>query len=51
MTGLGFKVSDRKPLVRDSRQIPLYRLVFLSRNSFPDKIWDDVAQGANRELF
>lgn len=51
MEQLGFKVSERKPLVRDARQIPLYRLVFLSRNGLPDKIWDDVAQGVNRELF
>lgn len=48
---LGFKVSDRLPIVRDDRHNPLYRMVFLSRHPLPDRIWGDVAQGPNRELF
>ncbi len=29
---------------------PLYHLVFFSRHELPNRIWSDVAQGANREF-
>lgn len=47
---LGFKISQRMPLVRDEGNRPLYHLVFFSRHSLPNRIWGDVAQGPNREL-
>jgi three-Cys-motif partner protein len=47
---LGFSISQRMPLVRGEGNKPLYHLVFFSRHPFPNKIWDDVAQGKNREL-
>jgi len=48
--GLGFKISNRMPLVRDDANRPLYHLVFFSRHELPNRIWSEVAQGANREL-
>ena len=47
---LGFKISQRIPLVRDNRNRPLYHLVFFSRHPLPNRIWSDVAQGTNREF-
>lgn len=47
---LGFSISRRMPLVRDDGNRPLYHLVFFSRHPLPNKIWDDVAQGPNREF-
>ena len=47
---LGFSISKRMPLVRDDGNRPLYHLVFFSRHPLPNRIWGDVAQGANREL-
>lgn len=47
---LGFKISQRIPLVRDNGNRPLYHLVFFSRHPFPNRIWGDVAQGTNREF-
>lgn len=48
--GLGFSISHRMPLVRDDGNRPLYHLVFFSRHELPNRIWGDVAQGANREF-
>lgn len=48
--GLGFKISSRMPLVRDDANRPLYHLVFFSRHELPNRIWGDVARGANREF-
>ena len=48
--GLGFSISRRMPLVRDDGNRPLYHLVFFSRHELPNRIWGDVAQGANREF-
>lgn len=48
---LGFTVSKEMPLVRAEGSAPLYRLVFFSRHPLPNRIWDDVAKGPNRELF
>lgn len=48
---LGFIISDRKALVRDDGNRPLYHLVFFSRDGRPNAVWSDVAQGVNRELF
>lgn len=48
--GLGFSISQRMPLVRDDGNRPLYHLVFFSRHPLPNRIWGEVAQGANREF-
>ena len=48
---LGFKISERIPLIRSARNAPLYHLVFFSRHASPVRVWGDVAQGKNRELF
>jgi three-Cys-motif partner protein len=47
ITGLGFSVSQEMPLVKDQDGRALYRLVFFSRHSFPDRIWGDVARSPN----
>ena len=47
---LGFAFSREMPLVRGDRNEPLYRLVFFSRHDFPNRIWDDVARGANMDF-
>jgi three-Cys-motif partner protein len=47
---LGFIISERKPLVRDDANRPLYHLIFFSRHPLPNRIWGDVAQGLNREF-
>lgn len=49
--GLGFTISERIPLVRADRNAPLYHLVMFSRNPGAVRVWSDVAQGSNRELF
>lgn len=49
ITGLGFSVSQVMPLVEDGGRT-LYRLVFFSRHTFPDKIWGDIAKSRNRCL-
>jgi len=48
--GLGFSFSQQMPLIRNEQNKPLYRLVCFSRHELPNKIWDDVAKGPNREL-
>lgn len=48
---LGFMHSEAMPLVTNDRGGELYRMVFLSRHAFPDRIWRDVARGPNRDLF
>ncbi len=48
--GLCFKISSRMPLVREDANRPLYHLVFFSRHELPNRIWGDVARGANREF-
>jgi three-Cys-motif partner protein len=50
ITRLGFVISHRMPLVRDDGNRPLYHLVFFSRHPLPNRIWEDVAQGKNREF-
>ena len=48
---LGFNFSDAMPLITNDQQQGIYRLVFFARNPLPNRIWDDIAQGPNRELF
>lgn len=51
ITSLGFSVSKEMPLIEDGKGRALYRLVFFSRNPFPDKIWGDIAKSDNMSLF
>jgi three-Cys-motif partner protein len=51
ITGLGFSMSKEMPLIEDGRGRALYRLVFFSRNPFPDKIWGDIAKSETLPLF
>lgn len=46
----GFSVSKEMPLVTNDQNRPIYRLVFFSRHSFPNVIWDDIAKSPNREF-
>lgn len=46
----GFKFSKEMPLVTNDQNRPIYRLVFFSRHSFPNGIWDDIAKSPNLEL-
>lgn len=46
----GFNVSKEMPLVTNDQNRPIYRLVFFSRHSFPNEIWDDVAKSPNLEF-
>lgn len=48
---LGFTFSQEMPLIRGEGNKPLYRLVCFSRHPLPNRIWDDVAKGPNRNLF
>lgn len=47
---LGFKFSKEMPFIWNDRGSPIYRLVFFSRHPFPNKIWEDVARGPNRQF-
>ena len=51
VTSLGFTISERLPLIRAAKGAPLYHLVFFSRHPSPLRVWGDVAQGVNREMF
>lgn len=46
----GFSVSKEMPLVTNDQHRPIYRLVFFSRHSFPNEIWEDIAKSPNLEF-
>ena len=46
----GFSVSKEMPLVTNDQNRPIYRLVFFSRHSFPNFIWDDIAKSPNLDF-
>jgi three-Cys-motif partner protein len=48
--GLGFQHSQQMPLVRNNQGHGIYRMIFISRHSFPKCIWDDVARDHRRTL-
>lgn len=47
------KAADQKPLIVNSNNGPLYRLILLSRHKLAEKIWNDVgrADKAQKNLF
>lgn len=51
VTALGFRVSGQMPLITDGKGRSIYRLVFFSRHPLPDRIWNDIAQSRNLNLF
>jgi hypothetical protein len=48
--GLGFRHSQQMSLVRNNQGHGIYRMIFISRHSFPKGIWDDVARDHRRTL-
>jgi three-Cys-motif partner protein len=50
---VGFKCSEEKPLMTNSKNGPLYRMMFLSRHPLGDKLWTEINRGLNpnRSLF
>lgn len=51
VAALGFRVSGQMPLITDGKGRSIYRLVFFSRHPLPDRIWNDIAQSRNLNLF
>ncbi|MBL8524168.1 MAG: three-Cys-motif partner protein TcmP [Betaproteobacteria bacterium] len=43
--GLGFKHSKEMPLMTNSRNGPLYRMMFLMRHELANKLWSEIARG------
>lgn len=48
---LGFEFSRSMPIVRNDHGHGIYRLVFFARHDLPLRVWGDVAQSKNRDLF
>lgn len=46
-----FKAASRVPLVTTESNVPLYRLVFLSRHPFPRGLWDALDTKGQASLF
>jgi hypothetical protein len=49
--GLGFQYSFVMPLMTNSNNGPLYRMVFLFRHKLAQKIWDAIARPNQADLF
>ncbi len=47
----GYKISRSVPLITNSRNAPLYKLVLFSRHPLADKLWNAVAKGPQQDLF
>lgn len=45
VASLGFSCSKEMPLMTNSRNGPLYRMMFLMRHPLAEKLWTDVARG------
>jgi three-Cys-motif partner protein len=48
---LGFSCSREKPLLTNSRNGPLYRMMFLMRHPLADKFWQEIARPDQTSLF
>ena len=48
---LGFNYAKEMPLMTNSKNGPLYRMVFLLRHPLAEKLWNDIAKPLNRSLF
>lgn len=42
---LGFRHSKEMPLMTNSKNGPLYRMMFLMRHPLAEKLWDEIARG------
>jgi three-Cys-motif partner protein len=49
--GLGFEFSNAMPMIQNSKNTELYKLVFFARHDLPIRLWGDVAGNPNGELF
>ncbi len=47
----GFNAARRVPLITTDNNVPLYRLVFLSRHPFPRGLWDSLDTKRQKPLF
>jgi three-Cys-motif partner protein len=45
---LGFQYSKEMPLMTNSNNGPLYRMMFLMRDQLPGRLWGDVARGLRK---
>jgi three-Cys-motif partner protein len=48
---LDFKFSKAMPMVKNSKNSEMYKLVFFARHELPNKLWKDVAGSKNLDLF
>lgn len=48
---LGFSCSRERPLMTNSKNGPLYRMMFLMRHKLADKLWSDIAKPPQGSLF
>lgn len=48
---LGFKCSRERPLLTNSRNGPLYRMMFLLRHPLAERLWNDIAKSDQLGLF
>jgi three-Cys-motif partner protein len=48
---LGFSCSREKPLLTNSNNGPLYRMMFLMRHKLAEKLWNDIAKPTQSSLF
>jgi len=48
---LGFSCSKEQPLITNSKNGPLYRMMFLLRHPLADRLWNDIAKPPQGRLF
>lgn len=48
---LGFSCSRERPLITNSKNGPLYRMMFLMRHRLAEKLWNDIAKSDQGDLF
>lgn len=51
VSNLGFSCSREKPLLTNSNNGPLYRMMFLMRHKLAEKLWNDIAKPMQTSLF
>lgn len=51
VNSLGFRCSRERPLMTNSNNGPLYRMMFLMRHPLAQKLWDDIAKPSQGKLF
>jgi three-Cys-motif partner protein len=51
VNSLGFSCSRERPLMTNSNNGPLYRMMFLMRHPLAEKLWGDIAKPSQGKLF